>query len=146
MKISQQKRSPLSRLLATFLLVPLLLQSACGTLLYPERRGQTGTRIDPSVVILNGIGLLIFLIPGLIAFAVDFSTGAIYLPPDETGTEGEDRVIYLDPDSITPESLAAAIREHTGKEVTFTEHDLRVLEKQSPESIGADLSALNRLN
>ena len=31
------------------------------------------------------IGLLIFFIPGVIAFAVDFSTGAIYLPPDQYG-------------------------------------------------------------
>lgn len=54
--------------------------SGCGTLLYPERKGQTGGRIDPSVAILDGLGLLLFLIPGLIAFAVDFSNGTIYLP------------------------------------------------------------------
>ncbi|MEM9233736.1 MAG: hypothetical protein AAGA69_05800 [Pseudomonadota bacterium] len=62
--------------------VPL---SGCGTLLYPERRGQTGGKIDPGVAVLNGVGLLLFVIPGLIAFAVDFSTGAIYLP----GTRAE---------------------------------------------------------
>jgi hypothetical protein len=33
-------------------------------------------------VVLNAIGLLFFFIPGIIAFAVDFSTGAIYLPPE----------------------------------------------------------------
>jgi hypothetical protein len=54
--------------------------SGCGTLLYPERKGQSGGRIDPSVAILDGIGLLLFLIPGLVAFAVDFSNGTIYLP------------------------------------------------------------------
>jgi hypothetical protein len=58
----------------------------CGTLLYPERRGQPAGRLDWGVVLLNGIGLLLFFIPGVIAFAVDFSNGTIYLPPDEYGT------------------------------------------------------------
>ncbi len=32
------------------------------------------------LVVLDGLGLLLFVIPGVAAFAVDFSTGAIYLP------------------------------------------------------------------
>ena len=63
------------------LLTALLgFQLGCGTLLYPERRGQTQGRLDADVVILDGIGLLFFILPGLFAFAVDFITGAIYLP------------------------------------------------------------------
>lgn len=54
--------------------------SACGTLFYPERRGQISGKIDSAVVVMDAVGLLIFIIPGLIAFAVDFATGAIYLP------------------------------------------------------------------
>lgn len=54
--------------------------TGCGTLLYPERRGQRSGRFDWGVVALNAVGLLFFFIPGVIAFAVDFSTGAIYLP------------------------------------------------------------------
>jgi len=54
--------------------------AACGTILYPDRRGQAGGRIDPAVAILDGVGLLFFIIPGVIAFAVDFSNGSIYLP------------------------------------------------------------------
>lgn len=54
----------------------------CGTILYPERRGQRGGQLDWGVVLLDGLGLIFFLIPGLIAFAVDFATGAIYLPPE----------------------------------------------------------------
>src|SRR5215472_17337813 len=55
--------------------------TSCGTILYPERRGQPRGPLDPGVVVLDAIGLLFFIIPGVIAFAVDFSTGAIYLPP-----------------------------------------------------------------
>ena len=48
--------------------VTLILHlTACGTLLYPERKGQTGGRIDAGVAALNGVGLLLFVIPGLIA-------------------------------------------------------------------------------
>lgn len=54
--------------------------AACGTVFYPERKGQVNGRIDPVVAIANGIGLLFFVVPGVIAFAVDFTTGAIYLP------------------------------------------------------------------
>ncbi len=54
--------------------------TGCGTILYPERRGQRSGRFDWGVVALNAVGLLFFFIPGVIAFAVDFSTGAIYLP------------------------------------------------------------------
>lgn len=64
-------------LLVAWIVVSL---TACGTILYPERKGQIQGRIDPAVLALNGVGLLFYLIPGVIAFAVDFSTGAIYLP------------------------------------------------------------------
>ena len=69
------KRTALAVLLAVS-----LLTASCGTLLYPERRGQSHGRIDPSVAILDGVGLIVFLVPGLIAFGVDFATGAIYMP------------------------------------------------------------------
>ena len=68
-----------SLLLSTALVTQL---SACGSVFYPERRGQISGDIDPGVAILNGIGLLFYVIPGVIAFAIDFTTGAIYLPDE----------------------------------------------------------------
>lgn len=61
----------------------------CGTILYPERRGQPAGKLDAQIVILDGIGLLFFLVPGVVAFAVDFSTGAIYLPKGGKSRIGE---------------------------------------------------------
>jgi len=55
--------------------------SSCGTLFYPDRRGQTHGKIDTDVVLLDGIGLLFYIIPGLIAFAIDYKTGTIYKNP-----------------------------------------------------------------
>ena len=81
-----------SILLSTTLVTQL---AACGSVFYPERRGQISGEIDPGVAILNGIGLLFYVVPGLIAFAVDFTTGAIYFP-DERYT-------------LTPERLDQAV-------------------------------------
>lgn len=77
-----------SVLLTTTLVTQL---TACGSIFYPERRGQISGEIDPGVAILNGIGLLFYVIPGLVAFAVDFTTGAIYFP-DERYTLAPERL------------------------------------------------------
>lgn len=69
---------PLAAILLTTAMTTQL--AACGTLFYPERRGQISGQIDSGVAILNAIGLLFYFVPGAIAFAVDFATGAIYLP------------------------------------------------------------------
>ena len=70
-----------SRVIGGVLAATLLTQlAACGTLFFPDRRGQIEGKIDPLVAGLNAIGILFYVIPGLIAFGVDFATGAIYLP------------------------------------------------------------------
>lgn len=62
----------------------MLNVSACGYLMFPERVGQpTGGKLDVPVVVLDAVGLLFGIIPGVIAFAVDLGTGCIYLPPDQ---------------------------------------------------------------
>lgn len=79
----------LKRGLAVSCLLTLMLNlTACGYLLYPERKGQSGGRVDPVVVLLDGAALLVGLVggpagilPGVVAFAVDFTNGTIYLPP-----------------------------------------------------------------
>ena len=60
------------------------LATGCGTIFHKERINRPHSRdIDWKIVALNGLGLLFFFVPGVIAFAVDFHTGAIYLPPEE---------------------------------------------------------------
>src|SRR5689334_19695970 len=77
------------KLLVAAMQAALASAAGCGTILHPERRGQPPTgRLDWGVVLLDGLGLIFFFIPGLIAFAVDFSTGAIYLPPEYCAPPG----------------------------------------------------------
>jgi hypothetical protein len=55
--------------------------TGCGSIMYPERRhAPRSHQIDWKVAALDGLGLLLFFVPGVIAFVVDFYTGAIYLP------------------------------------------------------------------
>lgn len=61
--------------------------TGCGTIFYPERRGQAAGPLDWKIVALDAVGLLFFFIPGVIAFAVDFNNGTIYLPPEECAAE-----------------------------------------------------------
>ena len=105
MKILQRKS--LALLLAGTLTTQL---AACGTVFYPERKGQINGRIDPVVAIANGVGLLFFIVPGVIAFAVDFTTGAIYLPG---GGRAE-----LQP-NVTPDSLNNSLYASTGQRIDW---------------------------
>ena len=60
----------------------LVAVSGCGYIIYPQRQGQTGSRIDPVVAAMDAGLLLFYIVPGLVAFAVDFTNGTIYIPPD----------------------------------------------------------------
>ena len=84
------KRSIVKRKLAIALLVLTVAvsNSGCGTILFKERRGQESGRVDPNVVLMDAFWLIFFIVPGLIAFGVDLSTGAIYLPEDAKHGEG----------------------------------------------------------
>jgi len=109
----------LSRIMGTGLSLLLLIQfSGCGTLLYPERRGQHSGRLDIGIMILDGVGLIFFIIPGLIAYGVDFTTGAIYLPGGHArgslSTGREVRVIVTDEAGLSQAKIDAIVARETG--------------------------------
>ncbi|QBF28615.1 polyribonucleotide nucleotidyltransferase [Pseudomonas tructae] len=86
-----------SRVIGGVVVATLLTQlTACGTLFFPDRRGQIEGKIDPVVAALDAVGILFYVIPGLIAFGIDFATGAIYLPGGSTA-------------QVAPEKLNQAI-------------------------------------
>ena len=92
----------------------LCLSLGCGTILYPERRGQrTAANIDTGVFVMDGLWCLLFIIPGVVAFAVDFSNGAIYLPGGRAST---DPVKIVKTPKTYPDQLAIerAVERHTG--------------------------------
>lgn len=106
---------------------------SCGTILYPERRGQSGGKLDATVVILDGIGLLFFFVPGVIAFAVDFATGAIYLPrfhflQNEISPDSlEDyRVILTGNEHLTLSELELLLEQELDRKIELSAPDIRV--------------------
>ncbi|MBI1246841.1 hypothetical protein GC197_03225 [bacterium] len=83
-----QRRQFLSYVTASTCVVPLACGlSGCGTILHGDRVGQPHThQLDWKVAALDGLGMLLFFVPGVVAFCVDFYTGAIYIPYDEYQT------------------------------------------------------------
>jgi hypothetical protein len=92
----------------------------------------------------------VFLVPGIIAFAVDFSTGAIYQPPGyallDPGTGAKLRKIQVDPHELTPDRMEAIVLQQTGKTVNLQPGAYRAtrlerLDQFTPEvvaELGAD--------
>lgn len=75
-----------SLLLCLFLVVPF---TGCGTLFFNQRANKEHSKdLDTNIVILDAIGLLFWVVPGVVAYIVDFSTGAIYLPNGVEKGEG----------------------------------------------------------
>lgn len=111
--------------------------SGCGTILYPERRGQKAGQLDVGIVLFDALGLFVGIIPGVIAFAVDFSTGAIYLPDKEARglTEDNLRVVKFDPKNSTPEMIEKLISEETGKDFHFNDEDLKIVRAHDQDEI-----------
>ena len=105
---------------------------SCGYFTHPERRGQKSTaKLDWPVVGLDAIGLIFFIIPGVIAFAVDFTSGTIYLPAhQQSSTNAADLhaglEIKLKKEDLTKEKIATAIKEKTKVAVNFDDPRLEI--------------------
>lgn len=152
-----KKNELISKVVCLFVSLVLLFgANSCGTLLYPERRGQTTGKIDVGVALLDGLGLLLFLVPGVIAFAVDFSTGAIYLPPNpDSAGLGYDQiqnmeVVKVGREALTQNEIQSLIAHKTGHTVDLTSPGVKVARfsnSQEPhwQSI-SEVLALNQLD
>lgn len=144
----------LKRTIAWLLAVVLFIQiSACGTILYPERRGQSAVGgVDVTVALLDAVGLLFGLVPGVIAFAIDFSTGAIYLPAhghalaanahsdsgatlasyDDTANY---RIIQVDQDQLNQAIIEQIIYQETGNRVNLSDDDVRFIKLDNIDQV-----------
>ena len=107
--------------------------TGCGALMYPERKGQKRGRIDAGVAVLDGLGLLFFIIPGVIAFAVDFSEGTIYLPgtlarsSDPSGI----KLAKFDPKHATAGTVEEIVWRETGRRVKLDQENMKVSRLES---------------
>lgn len=108
MRPALASRRPRLRALACAALV--LHLAGCGTLLHPERQGQRGGRVDPAILLLDGALLFLFIVPGLVAYGIDFYTGAIYLP----GRGGHVLRVPAPDGDLSDAAVRALVARHTG--------------------------------
>jgi hypothetical protein len=135
----------LARGIAAALLITQV--TACGTLLYPERRGQTNGQIDVGVAALDAIGLLFFFVPGVVAFGVDFITGAIYLPGGGMASLTDDELdsIKNGPDSIDVEKFKTVMAQRSDIKLpkdAYTDQ-LNVMAMSSTQSLKTAMNMSN---
>ncbi|MGI9472914.1 MAG: hypothetical protein ACR2NZ_15345 [Rubripirellula sp.] len=126
-----------------------MMCGGCGTILHHERIHEPHSRdIDWKIAALDGLGLALFFVPGVVAFVVDFYTGAIYLPPRGTpgnpvasskaSAEGGDVSAAttfedwerrsIEAEKIEPESLERLVSEYVGDRVSLQASNARVSE------------------
>ncbi|GEK51085.1 hypothetical protein [Vreelandella venusta] len=104
--------------------VSIVTLSGCGTLFHPERKGQLSGNVDPVVAIANGVGLLFFIVPGVIAYAVDFSNGTIYLPSASSASVD---IHHLD-DAMDVASLEKLLSDKVGQPISLA-NELLMMEE-----------------
>lgn len=136
-------RSALSLLLAG----NVVWVTSCGTIIHPDRVGQPhGGRLDVSIVLLDGLGLLCFFIPGVIAFVVDFATGAIYLPPgySDAGEPKEWRVVNVPKEELTRERIEEVVSREVGRPVDLDAEEVRIERLRSVDEAAERFNAAPR--
>ncbi len=131
-----------TKMAAIGLSLGLILQTAaCGTLLHPERKGQTGGKIDPAIAILNGIGLLLYVIPGAVAFAVDFYNGTIYLPGGSTAQLTPEELDRVSPNGeVDTKQLELLVEEKVDMDIDLQASNVQVRSLQSDAQLQALLA------
>lgn len=139
----------LKKLIISLSLVAYLLSTTgCGVILYPERQGQKGGKIDIAVALLDGAGLLLWVVPGLVAFAVDFHQGTIYLPNsraaiDAGGTEyREVKFEFDDEKPMSVDQLESVLQRELGFPIDLDDERAFVMEIESIERQGIPALAL----
>ncbi|GGY70152.1 hypothetical protein GCM10011613_13200 [Cellvibrio zantedeschiae] len=133
----------LSKAIVMSLSVVMVLElTACGTVFYPERKGTKSGSIDPIVAVADAVGLLFFFIPGIIAFAVDFSNGTIYLPHGKHSSLTPEELKSVSPNGkVDKKALSELVSKKVGLAVNLNSADLQVKAFSSEASLLTYLNA-----
>jgi hypothetical protein len=117
----------------------------CGTLFHGERVGQKGGgNVDVGIVIADAVGVLFFVLPGVIAFVVDFSDGAIYFPRhsrrnSDDSFDMKDAVkISFNAKNCTMADIEKAVKSETGCNVKLNRPGVQVYAFDSLKDLNAN--------
>jgi hypothetical protein len=99
-------------------------------------------------VILDAVGLFFFIIPGLIAFGVDFTTGAIYMPSGRRKSVSADvenmTVVRVNPNDLNEKTIEDIVKRYTGCSTNLCLSNAEVCVLDSPDKIAPKLAELRR--
>jgi hypothetical protein len=131
------------KVLSVIILGALLMQTVgCGSIFYPERRGQTvHGDIDIVVAVADSAWFLAYIIPGLVAWGVDLYTGAIYLPTgmkrfaNQPGSK-DFKVVNVDPEQLDNRMIEAIVSEHVGQKIDLYEDPVQILKYRGTNEDG----------
>ena len=122
--------------------------TACGTILHPERKGQRGGNIDAGIAVLDAVGLIFYIIPGVIAFAVDFSNGTIYLPHGHTSSI-DDHHKYSEihvSNKLDISAVEGIVRAQTGAAIDLRQPNVEVVKLESAADLDAQFAMYENSN
>ena len=139
------------RVFHVVVVIVLIIQlSACGYFMYPERRGQKPVgRIDPAIAVLDALGLLLFIIPGVIAFAVDITNGTLYFPGGQrhSSVSGEScrmTMLRVNPTELNEKMIQQIVEKQTGISLSPDLSKAEIYPLDRSENIEATLGKLER--
>ena len=124
----------------------LIIQSVgCGTIMYPQRKGQKAGQIDVAVAALDAVGLLFFIVPGVIAFAVDFNNGTIYLPKAGKGllNRNDLQKVRFDPRGDAKADVEKIIRQRTGLDIRLGGPSVEAFHLKSVDELPARFASVH---
>jgi len=114
--------------IVTLLICLLTAFSSCAFFLYPERRGNSAGRVDAPILVADCALLIFFFVPGVIALAVDFASGAIYVAAGQSHSESSGKqwasVKEIDCDTamlLDSNFLQRLIKTQTGQSVDLAQ-------------------------
>lgn len=122
--------------------------TACGTILHPERKGQRNGNIDAGIAVLDAVGLLFFIIPGVIAFAVDFTNGTIYLPHGHSSGLDDHRKyteIHIN-NKLDIAAVEGIFRTQTGTSIDLHQPDVEVVKLESHADLDTQFAMFENSN
>ncbi len=95
-----------------------LAANGCGTIFHPRRSTETpSNRIDGTAMVLDCVLLIFWIIPGVIALAIDFGTGAIYYSEEELQAKAGKKISVNAAEHVTTDcEVALGLVEPSGRE------------------------------
>ena len=107
---------------------------------------QKAGTVDVGIALMDALWLIVFIVPRVVAFAVDFTTGAIYVPggTKRSSGPGETRkivVVRMNPTELREETIKEIVMKETGlKELELKQAKIYRLDEK--ENVEQELSEI----